>query len=191
MRSPGFNRPNKSEEQPKATPATQGKGLNASLRQVGEMRLDVALPPAPLGSAVEPGDPISSRNGVPQFLYKWVDGKQFQKFLDAQKLPPKRGYAHFIEGEENLVPGNSFTDEAHLDCWGHELDTLIRIDSTEVVNAIHPLPGNKTFLRTKGMTDNRYDPNCWKFESDEIDEFWVAGKLDLASAEIVNTRDPH
>lgn len=120
---------------------------------------------------------------VPQYLYKWVDGPQFQKYIDAKKLPVKRGYAHYIETENKLIPGNSFTDKEHITSWTG--DTLIRIDSTKIANKIYPIPGNKTFLRTKGMTNNNYDPDAWKYESDEIDEYWIAGPLDLSSLEIV------
>jgi len=35
------------------------------------------------------------------------------------------------------------------------------------------------------MTSANYDPNAWKYESDDIDEYWIAGPLDLSSAEIV------
>ena len=121
---------------------------------------------------------------VPQYLYKWVDGQQFQKYLDAKKLPVKRGYAHYIESEDKTIPGNSFTDKEHISSWTG--DTLIRIDTNKIANKIYPVPGHKTFMRTKGMTSSSYDPNAWKYESDEIDEYWIAGSLDLSSAEIVS-----
>ena len=117
---------------------------------------------------------------IPKYLYKWVNGKQFQKYLDKKKLPVKRNYAHYIDSVGKLIPGNSFTDEAHINRWTG--DTLIRIDATKISNNIYPIPGNKTFLKTKGMTDNNYDTHAWKFESDEIDEYWVAGTLDLSTA---------
>lgn len=126
-----------------------------------------------------------TKSSVPKYLYKWVNGKQFQKYLDAKKLPVKRNYAHYIDSVGKLVPGNSFTDEEHIARWTG--DTLIRIDATKISNKIYPIPGHKTFLKTKGMTDNNYDPNAWEFESNEIDEYWIAGTLDLSTAEIIQT----
>ena len=120
---------------------------------------------------------------VPHYLYKWVNLSQFQKFLDSKKLPVKRKYAHYIESENKMVPGNSFTDIEHINRW-HGQD-LIRINTSTISNKIYPIPGHKTYLRTMGMTSDNYDPNSWKYESDEIDEFWIAGPLDLSSAEII------
>jgi len=120
---------------------------------------------------------------VPTYLYKWVEGNQFQKYIDSKKLPVKRGYAHYIESEGKMIPGNSFTDKEHIGRWTG--DTLIRINASKISNKIYPIPGHKTFMRTKGMTSANYDPNAWKYESDDIDEYWIAGPLDLSSAEIV------
>lgn len=125
----------------------------------------------------------SNRHQIPEYLYKWVDGKQFQKYIDSKKLPVKRGYAHYIESEGKMIPGNSFTDRKHIDRWTG--DTLIRIAASKIPNKIYPIPGHKTFMRTKGMTSSIYDPNAWEYESDEIDEYWVAGQLDLSNAEVV------
>jgi hypothetical protein len=126
----------------------------------------------------------SVSSNIPQYLYKWVDGPQFQKYIDKKKLPVKRGYSHYIESENAMIPGNSFTDKNHIGRWSG--DTLIRINSSNLSNKIYPIPGHKTFMRTKGMTDNNYDPNAWKYEDDEIDEYWVAGPIDLSTIEIVN-----
>jgi hypothetical protein len=122
---------------------------------------------------------------VPQYLYKWVNGPQFSKYLTAKQLPVKRGYSHYIEAEDKFIPGNSFTDQQHINNWTG--DTLIRIDSHSISNKIYPIPGNKTFLRTKGMTSPNYDPSAWIHESDEIDEYWIAGPLDLTSAQIISS----
>lgn len=118
---------------------------------------------------------------IPQYLYKWVDGKQFQKYIDSKKLPVKRNYAHYIN--DSFVKGNSFTDKEHIERW--QGDVLIRIDASTITNKIYPIAGNKTYLRTMGMTTKNYDPTSWKYESDEIDEFWIAGTLDLSSVKII------
>lgn len=119
----------------------------------------------------------------PEYLYKWVDLKQFQKYLDSKKLPVKRNYAHYIETEGKMIPGNSFTDEDHLNNWTGK--NLIKIPTNSITNKIYPIAGNKTHLRTMGMTNPDYDPNSWEFESDEIDEYWIAGTIDLSQAEVV------
>ena len=120
---------------------------------------------------------------VPKYLYKWVTMPQFQKYLDAGKLPVKRGYAHYIEQQDDLVKGNSFTDEQHIGSW--EGNALIRIDTTTLNNQIFPVAGNRTYLRTMGMTKKDFDPDAWEFESEEIDEYWIAGPVNLSSAEVV------
>jgi len=123
---------------------------------------------------------LTEDNKIPQYLYKWVDGKQFQKYIDSKKLPVKRNYAHYIDDVNGFVKGNSFTDEEHIGRWNG--DMLIRIDTSTITNKIYPIAGHKTYLRTMGMTTKNYDPNSWEYESDEIDEFWIAGTLDLSSA---------
>ena len=120
---------------------------------------------------------------IPHYLYKWVDGPQFQKYIDAGKLPVKRKYAHYIDAVNKLVPGNSFTDEAHINKWVG--NTLIRIDTSKLSNNIYPIPGNRTYLKTMGMTNSSYDPTSYKYESEEIDEYWIEGPVDISSAEIV------
>jgi hypothetical protein len=120
---------------------------------------------------------------IPHYLYKWVDGPQFQKYIDAGKLPVKRKYAHYIDAVNKLVAGNSFTDEAHINKWAG--NTLIRIDTSKLSNNIYPIPGNRTYLKTMGMTNSSYDPTSYKYESEEIDEYWIEGPVDISSAEIV------
>jgi len=120
---------------------------------------------------------------IPRYLYKWVNGQQFQKYIDAGKLPVKRKYAHYIDAVDRLVPGNSFTDEAHIGRWTG--DTLIRIDASKLSNNIYPIAGNRTYLKTMGMTHSEYDPNAWEYEPEEIDEYWIEGPVDISSAEII------
>ena len=149
--------------------------LECDINQVGEELVRAK-------EFITEGSYVDAENQVPKYLYKWVDGKQFQKYIDAKKLPVKRGYAHYIESEGKMIPGNSFTDKEHVSRWTG--DTLIRIDTSKIPNRIYPIPGHKTFMRTKGMTSSTYDPNAWKYESDEIDEYWIAGQLDLSSVEV-------
>lgn len=126
-----------------------------------------------------------TKTNIPKYLYKWVNGKQFQKYLDNKKLPVKRNYAHFIDEKKDFIKGNSFTDEKNINKWSG--DTLIKIDTTQIKNNIYPIPGNRTYLKTMGMINNNYDPNAYKYESEEIDEYWIEGTLDLSSAKIIKT----
>ena len=142
----------------------------------------------------EDADPIlafnlgltESTSPIPAYLYKWVEMPQFQKYIDAKKLPVKRGYAHYIDQEQDFVKGNSFTDQSHVNSWTG--DTLIRIPTSSINNKIYPVAGDRTYYKTLGML-NKFDPNAWKYESEEIDEYWVAGPVDLTNAEIVKGKN--
>ena len=48
---------------------------------------------------------------------------------------------------------------------------------------MHHINGNRTYLLTMGMDSTRcYDPNAYKFESEEPDEVFVEGTIDLSNA---------
>ncbi len=119
-------------------------------------------------------------NEEPQHLYKWVNGKQFQKYLDKGHLPVKKKYAHHIGGK--FVRGNSFTDEQNLHRWKANHDTLVRVDRHKLTNPVHHIPGHKTYLKTMGMTSSLHDPHSWEYESDHKDEHWVEGPVNFRSA---------
>ena len=59
---------------------------------------------------------------------------------------------------------------------------LIQIETEGLPNAIYPIPGHRTYLRTMGFLSSLHDPDAWKFESEEIDEFWIEGPIDLRKA---------
>ena len=126
---------------------------------------------------------LQEDTSIPKYLYKWVDMPQFQKYIDAKKLPLKRGYAHYIESIDDFVKGNSFTDEQHISSW--EGNTLIRIDSSTINNKIYPIAGNRTYLQTMHMKNPSVYDDAYLYEPEEIDEYWIAGPVDLSSVEIV------
>lgn len=126
-----------------------------------------------------------TKHKIPKYLYKWVNGKQFQKYLDNKKLPVKRNYAHFIDEKNDFIKGNSFTDKNNIDKWNG--DTLIKIDTTKIQNNIYPIPGNRTYLKTMGMINKNYDPKSYQYESEDIDEYWIEGTLDLSSAKVIKS----
>lgn len=123
----------------------------------------------------------SSRVKIPSILYKATTDAAW-KMMQKRKAIFPRGWKHYIESVDKMVAGNSFTDKKHLKKWTlPDSDVILSLDVSKLTNDIYPINGNRTYLQTKGRTSSVFDPTAYQDESEEIDEFFVAGKIPLSA----------
>lgn len=123
---------------------------------------------------------------APDVLYKWMSEKNYNRIIQTNKIPVKR-WAHFIESENRFIKGNSFSDEENHNKWKlPEYSHLLKIKTANLPNKIFPINGNRTYLLTQGLTNNNFDPNVYKDESTDIDEYFIEGIIMNISSIVVN-----
>jgi hypothetical protein len=113
------------------------------------------------------------------YLYRLVD----KTFNNKKFLFPKH-WVHYIPAAKEFLRGNSFTDKAHINQWKGNLVIIIDTNKLSPDNKIFPINGNRIYLLTQGLINKDFDPEAYKLESEEINEYFITGTINLQKAMI-------
>lgn len=113
-------------------------------------------------------------------IYHWTSKEKAATAVTTGRLQARR-WNHFLEAEQRYAKGSSWS--LNPTQWQRENEVCLVLDETKITNQMHHINGNRTYLLTMGMDSTRcYDPNAYKFESEEPDEVFVEGTIDLSNA---------
>lgn len=119
------------------------------------------------------------------YLYHWTTYTEAFKIISKNKMK-KRRWKHFIEEEKKLLSGISFGFS--LDKWKADHDVCFVFNLEELTKNFknYLINGNKTYLRTQGIINPKFDPTAWIFEDNKIDECFIVEDIENVNDYIVD-----
>jgi len=120
-----------------------------------------------------------SDNKVKPIVYHFLDNAKLKQILLKNILAPMR-WKHYIESEDAFFSGIStaLSDDKNAS-FAFDRDAVLLLDREKIEHKFKTflINANRVYLQTKGLTDNNYDPEAYKFESTTPDELFIVGKL--------------
>lgn len=112
-------------------------------------------------------------------IYHFVDEKKLINILTKNELKPR--WKHFIEEENRIVVGTSFTwDLLHSTLVNMEYPIKLIFDRNKLVKKYKSflINSNRTHLQTMAqLKPNLYDPTAYKYEDMTPNELFVEGDI--------------
>jgi hypothetical protein len=108
-------------------------------------------------------------------LYHWTTAERALKVFATDTFTQRR-WKHFLEKESRFAQGTSWgLDDVR---WQADHTVCFVIDTTHLLNNLHSVNGERTYLLTKAMINPVFDPNAYKYESTEVDEIFIEGAIE-------------
>jgi hypothetical protein len=111
-------------------------------------------------------------------LYRWTNITNFYKILKTNTIPAAKDWAHFIEKENRLVHGSSWSYDP-MRWFLRELPICIVTSKNLIKNKSFSINGNRVWAQTKAHLDTTgtWDPNAYKLEDETPNEEFVEGSI--------------
>lgn len=112
-------------------------------------------------------------------IYHFVDEKKLINVLNKNEMKPK--WRHYIESEDRLVTGTSFTwDLNHETLYHMEYPIKMIFDYKQLEQDYNTflINSQRVYLQTMAYLNPKlYDPNAYKFEDETPNELFVEGTI--------------
>lgn len=112
-------------------------------------------------------------------IYHYVDEKKLLNIITKNQIKPR--WKHYIEKEDRLIVGTSFTwDTTHSTIINMEYPIKMVFDRVKLEKDYksYLINSNRTYLQTMGIIKpNLYDQTAYKYEDETPDELFVEGVI--------------
>ena len=112
-------------------------------------------------------------------IYHFVDEKKLLNILIKNELKPR--WKHYIESEDRIVIGTSFTwDLKHNTISNMDYPIKLIFDRSKLQNDYNSflINSNRVHLQTMAqLKPNLYDPTAYKYEDETPNELFVEGTI--------------
>lgn len=107
---------------------------------------------------------------VPPVVFHYCTEGKLRSILKLDKIVPR--WQHYIESENTLVKGTSATWlNDHISTKYQPIK--LSLDTEKIHNDYYLINSNRTYLQTKALLDKRYDPEAYKYESEDPNEMFI------------------
>lgn len=114
-----------------------------------------------------------------KMIYHFVDEKKLVNILSKNELKPR--WKHFIENEDRIVVGTSFTwDLNHNTVSNMEYPIKLIFDRSKLEQDYNSflINSNRVHLQTMAqLKPNLYDPTAYQYEDETPNELYVEGTI--------------
>ena len=124
-------------------------------------------------------------NGV---IFHFVDENKLENILTKNQIKPR--WKHYIETENRMVTGTSFTwiqSHSIVLNMGYKIQLLCDRKQLEIDYKTFLINGERTHLQTLTMTSD-FDPTAYKLEDTTPDELFVEGIINPLSKYLLDIK---
>ena len=120
---------------------------------------------------------LNEQNENSNVIYHFVDEKKLANIISKNELKPR--WKHYIESEDRIVIGTSFTwDLKHNTVSNMEYPIKLIFDRNKLERDYNSflINSNRVYLQTMAqLKPNLYDPTAYQYEDETPNELFVEG----------------